>query len=122
MREKGSFLRLKWAIFCHVIDNWGDLGVCWRLACNLAERGQQVRLFVDNPEILQWMAPGGADGVEQLTWTTNQVPEAAIARKEQMDDVLIEAFGCKVPPDYLEEFARRTRRLGRSGKIGRAHV
>ncbi|HOE42089.1 MAG TPA: elongation factor P maturation arginine rhamnosyltransferase EarP, partial [Rhodoferax sp.] len=23
---------LHWDIFCHVIDNHGDIGVCWRLA------------------------------------------------------------------------------------------
>ncbi|HEY8974349.1 MAG TPA: elongation factor P maturation arginine rhamnosyltransferase EarP, partial [Burkholderiaceae bacterium] len=40
---------LRWDIFCRVIDNFGDIGVCWRLACNLAERGQRVRLWVDDP-------------------------------------------------------------------------
>ena len=24
-------------IFCRVIDNYGDIGVCWRLACNLLQ-------------------------------------------------------------------------------------
>ena len=23
---------LRWDIFCNVIDNFGDIGVCWRLA------------------------------------------------------------------------------------------
>ena len=38
---------LRWDIFCQVIDNHGDLGVCWRLATALAAREQQVRLWVD---------------------------------------------------------------------------
>ena len=38
---------LRWDIFCRVIDNHGDLGVCWRLASQLAARGQQVRLWVE---------------------------------------------------------------------------
>jgi len=37
-----------WAIFCRVIDNHGDLGVCWRLASQLAARGVKVQLYVDD--------------------------------------------------------------------------
>jgi hypothetical protein len=25
-------MQLHWDIFCRVIDNFGDIGVCWRLA------------------------------------------------------------------------------------------
>jgi len=36
-------------IFCSVIDNYGDIGVCWRLARQLAhEHGLAVRLWVDD--------------------------------------------------------------------------
>ena len=36
-------------IFCAVVDNYGDIGVCWRLARQLAnERGIEVRLWVDD--------------------------------------------------------------------------
>jgi len=36
-------------IFCRVIDNYGDIGVCWRLARQLAHgHGWQVRLWVDD--------------------------------------------------------------------------
>ena len=64
---------LLWDIFCRVIDNHGDLGVCWRLSCDLAARGQQVRLWVDDASALQWMAPGALQGevpgVRVLPWT-----------------------------------------------------
>ena len=33
---------LLWDIFCQVIDNHGDVGVCWRLARELAARGHTV--------------------------------------------------------------------------------
>jgi hypothetical protein len=33
---------LRWDIFCRVIDNHGDLGVCWRLCADLAQRGHSV--------------------------------------------------------------------------------
>jgi hypothetical protein len=46
-----------WDIFCTVIDNHGDLGVCWRLTCQLLAHGQSVRLWVDDASALAWMAP-----------------------------------------------------------------
>ncbi len=59
---------LQWDIFCRVIDNFGDIGVCWRLATQLAGQGQQVRLWVDDASALQWMAPEGCPGVEVRAW------------------------------------------------------
>ncbi|MBY0444112.1 MAG: elongation factor P maturation arginine rhamnosyltransferase EarP, partial [Burkholderiales bacterium] len=39
---------VRWDIFCRVIDNYGDIGVCWRLARQLSfEHGFAVRLMVD---------------------------------------------------------------------------
>ena len=46
-----------WDVFCRVIDNHGDLGVCWRLSVDLASRQHRVRLWVDDPTALAWMAP-----------------------------------------------------------------
>ncbi|MBQ1657320.1 MAG: elongation factor P maturation arginine rhamnosyltransferase EarP, partial [Rhodocyclaceae bacterium] len=35
-------------IFCKVVDNFGDAGVCWRLACELHRRSQAaVTLWID---------------------------------------------------------------------------
>ncbi|MGI4860408.1 MAG: elongation factor P maturation arginine rhamnosyltransferase EarP, partial [Janthinobacterium lividum] len=40
-------------LFCTVIDNYGDAGVCWRLARQLTdEYGWRVRLFIDAPGAL----------------------------------------------------------------------
>src|ERR1700710_2942462 len=45
-------------IFCAVIDNFGDIGVCWRLARQLsAEHGWQVRLFVDDLKAFHALCP-----------------------------------------------------------------
>ncbi|WP_313335498.1 elongation factor P maturation arginine rhamnosyltransferase EarP, partial [Comamonas sp.] len=75
-----------WDIFCQVIDNFGDIGVCWRLAADLARRGCQVRLWVDDGSALAWMAPQGAPGVTVHPWP-GAVPASGIA------DVVVEAFG-----------------------------
>ncbi len=93
-----------WDIFCKVIDNYGDIGVCWRLSANLAARGQRVRLWVDDPAALVWMAPCGCDGVEVRAWTeplpTDSLPPG---------DVLVEAFGCDAAPEYISNYLYWTR-------------
>ncbi|MDD2846302.1 MAG: elongation factor P maturation arginine rhamnosyltransferase EarP [Rhodoferax sp.] len=98
---------LRWDIFCRVIDNFGDLGVCWRLACHLAGRGQVVRLWVDDLSALPWMAPHGAPGVEVRAWTA-PVDMTDITPGE----VLLEAFGCEVDEGFVAGYARNLRTSG----------
>ena len=92
-----------WDIFCRVIDNHGDIGVCWRLAAELAARGQSVRLWVDDSRALAWMAPGALQGhwpgVNVLDWARSG--DAATLASITPADVWIEAFGCDIPPDFL---------------------
>jgi uncharacterized repeat protein (TIGR03837 family) len=92
---------LQWDVFCRVVDNFGDIGVCWRLAADLAARGERVRLWVDDARALAWMAPGGAAGVELQAW-----PEAEDDVRP-IGDVVIEAFGCELPPAVLVRIAER---------------
>ena len=87
---------LRWDIFCRVIDNFGDIGVCWRLACNLAQRGQTVRLWADDLSALDWMAPHGAPGVEVRAWTTPLDLTGILP-----GDVMLEAFGCEIDIDFI---------------------
>ena len=35
-------------IFCKVIDNYGDIGVCWRLTRELTDLNKSVNLYVDD--------------------------------------------------------------------------
>jgi len=89
-----------WDVFCRVVDNFGDIGVCWRLACDLAGRGQRVRLWVDDPAALRWMAPLGTAGVDVRPWLpTTEFPPPG--------DVVVEAFGCDPPPAVLGAMAAR---------------
>ncbi|HYA65117.1 MAG TPA: elongation factor P maturation arginine rhamnosyltransferase EarP [Burkholderiaceae bacterium] len=82
-----DFESLRWDIFCHVVDNFGDIGVCWRLASQLARRGQSVRLWVDDPSALRWMAPSDRGSVQVLA---AQPSDAAY----EPGDVVVQAFGC----------------------------
>lgn len=90
-----------WDLFCRVIDNHGDLGVCWRLARDLAARGKQVRLWVDDARALAWMAPPPRPaGIELRAWPDGDVPV-------QPGDIVIEAFGCDLPEPFVARMAAR---------------
>lgn len=101
MPRKTPTPKLRWDIFCRVIDNFGDLGVCWRLACDLATRGQTVRLWADDASALAWMAPQGAPGVEVRTWTA-PLDISGITPGE----VMLEAFGCDIDESFVAEYAK----------------
>ena len=92
-----------WDIFCHVIDNHGDLGVSWRLARQLAHAGHAVRLWIHDASALEWMAPKTADA----SWPGIQIrPWALASDTDTLDhlppaDIWIEAFGCTLPDTFL---------------------
>ncbi len=86
---------LDWDIYCRVVDNLGDAGVCWRLAADLAARGHRVRLVIDDPQPLAFMAPHGAAGVAVQRWPGSG----------PCGDVVIEAFGCAAPTAAVDAMA-----------------
>ncbi len=89
----------RWDIFCRVIDNHGDIGVCWRLSAELAARGHAVRLWVDDASALRWMAPRGAAGVAVAAF------DAAAAAGVVPAEVVVEAFGCDPPAAFVARMA-----------------
>ena len=95
--------RQLWDIFCTVIDNHGDLGVCWRLTRQLRDAGQRVRLWVDDASALGWMAPTAAQepGIEIHPW--QQASDAATLAALAPADVWIEAFGCEIPEAFVAQ-------------------
>lgn len=96
-------------IVCHVIDNYGDVGVCWRLARALASLGQQVTLWVDDLTRLQRLRPSvdtlraeqALDGFMLRHWSAAAAPLPAA-------DVVISAFGCRLPEATLQHMAAMT--------------
>lgn len=99
-----------WDIFCTVIDNYGDIGVTWRLARQLQhEFGQSVRLWVDDLASFARLCPDldptrdeqPQHGVTLRRWPTAFPNDIATA------DVVIEAFGCQLPDGYLASMAAR---------------
>lgn len=102
---------LLWDVFCQVIDNFGDIGVCWRLSADLASRGHAVRLWVDDPSALQWMAPGALEGtwprVQVRPWT--QLRDTDLLRTLSPAQVWVEGFGCEIAPEFIASYLYSTR-------------
>ncbi len=95
----------RWDIFCAVVDNYGDAGIAWRLARELAaEHGLSVRLFCDRMHTLARIAPDvdpGFDvqsvrGVELRRWDGPSGRDAPA-----IGAVIVEMFGCGLPEAVL---------------------
>lgn len=97
-------------LFCRVIDNYGDIGVCWRLARRLTRGcGWDVRLWVDDlvsfariqPDIAVGAARQVCQGVDVVRWS--ETPDPALAAR----DVVIETFACDPPAAFLDGMRQR---------------
>lgn len=102
---------MRWDIFCNVVDNFGDIGVSWRLARQLAaEHAASVRLWVDDLVVFKRLAPAldaeadvqSLGVVEVRRWLT---PFPAV----EPAAVVVETFGCELPASYVEAMAARAR-------------
>lgn len=101
---------LSFDIFCRVVDNFGDIGVCWRLARQLAQQPHrhEVRLWVDDlhsfsriaPQLSTSEAQQRIQDVDIVHWTSNApcLPPHA---------VVIEAFACDPPAAFIKAMAQR---------------
>lgn len=88
-----------------MVDNYGDVGFCWRLAVALNRLGiGRVLLITDRLDVLDALrGEQHVAGVAVLPWKTaeeswrlNGVPI------NQRADTLIEAFACDPPASYLQ--------------------
>ncbi len=102
-------MRPDWDIFCNVIDNYGDIGVAWRLARGLArDHGLEVRLWVDDLAAFRRIWPAvdarapeqRCEGVTIRIWSAS-FEAVAPARR------VIEAFGCALPDAYMTAMAEQ---------------
>lgn len=93
-------------VFCKIVDNYGDIGVCWRLSKQLAhEHGLAVRLFIDDFETASRIIPtllptANSQTVDQVNVTP--WPESA----HPLPDLVIENFSCGVPDSYAKQVAK----------------
>jgi uncharacterized repeat protein (TIGR03837 family) len=99
------------AIFCKVVDNFGDIGICWRLARQFhSEHGLAVTLWVDDlasfrriwPQVDVDAAEQIVDGVRVLHWRDQD----GTFQPLDVADIVIEFFGVDIPPGYIAAMAQ----------------
>ena len=92
-------------IFCKIVDNFGDIGVCWRLAKQLAnEQHCKVRLLIDDFAVASKIIPTIninkesqlIDNIEIISIKKGNITPA---------NVVIETFACGLPDAYLQQLA-----------------
>lgn len=94
-------------IFCEIIDNYGDIGVVYRTAKELQKifPKSKIRVFLNrldefkkiNSQVLD-LPSQNIDGIEYITfdYLRDNANELLTAQ------VIIEAFGCQIPEEYME--------------------
>ena len=95
-------------LFCRVVDNFGDIGVSWRIARQLhQEHGWRMRLWVDDLSAFKRIEPGlditllqqEIRGVDIRSWR----PEMP-AEKNDLPPypIVIAAFSCELAQDWMQ--------------------
>jgi uncharacterized repeat protein (TIGR03837 family) len=99
------------AIFCKVVDNYGDIGICWRLARQFhQEHGIAVTLWVDDLRSFQRIWPSVdahaavqmREGVQVRHWNGQD----GVFSPNEVADIVIEFFGVDIPPGYIAAMAQ----------------
>lgn len=102
-------------LFCRVVDNFGDIGVCWRLSRQLqGEHGTAVTLWVDDLRSFQRLCPAvdparerqQVEGIAIRHWRA----EFGDLFQEPLPDLVIEAFACELPDAYVRAMAQAARK------------
>ena len=99
------------AIFCKVVDNYGDIGICWRLARQLSgEHGVAVTLWVDDLASFQRICPAidVAAEAQQVSGVTvrHWRGQDGVFAPADIADIVIEFFACDIPPGYIAAMAQ----------------
>ncbi|RZA32833.1 MAG: elongation factor P maturation arginine rhamnosyltransferase EarP [Lysobacteraceae bacterium] len=103
------------AIFCKVVDNYGDIGICWRLARQLwREHGVGVTLWVDDLASFRRIRPAVDTDAD-----TQEIEGVLVRHWRGQDgsftpgeiaDIVIEFFAVDIPPAYVAAMAQRAPR------------
>ncbi|GAA0661632.1 elongation factor P maturation arginine rhamnosyltransferase EarP [Rheinheimera tangshanensis] len=100
-------------LFCSVVDNFGDIGICWRLARQLQNEHQwQVTLWVDDlasfQKICHSVNPSLASQWQHDVMVRHWTAVLPTLTESDKPDLVIEALACTIPPSYLQWMASFT--------------
>jgi len=109
---------LKVDIFCQIVDNFGDIGITWRLSKQLSKTElYSVRLWIDDantakniiPQLNPALLSQAIEGIQILHWQATpieQLPDSSYWNTPA--EVVIEAFACNIPQDYQKQMPQHT--------------
>jgi len=99
-------------IFCHVIDNFGDAGVVYRLAkeYQCAFPKAKIRIFTDGMAAFQAVCPQiqpycNQQTVENIHYLDYSLLTDDFVASLTIPELIIEAFACDIPEIYLQKAA-----------------
>ena len=83
-------------IFCQVIDNYGDVGVAYRLAREFKRvyPNKKLRFVINQTEELNLIRK--SEDIEIILYKD-------ISKIENSADLIIESFGCEIPKEYMDK-------------------
>ena len=96
-------------LFCDIIDNYGDIGVVYRLGKELHNKNYKVRIFVNKLNEVAKIIRGFDSnlsqqiykGIEFLNFDNFEITNTA--------EVIVEAFAVDIPESYLEKLSTNTK-------------
>ncbi|SFS92349.1 conserved hypothetical protein, PP_1857 family [Succinivibrio dextrinosolvens] len=86
-------------VFCDVIDNFGDAGVCLRLCRDFSKKNFEVRLFCNNVNILNKITNSEDDSnrfLSLFSWSDDTVDY-------EPSEVVIQAFSVRLPDNLIKK-------------------
>ncbi|AFN35695.1 elongation factor P maturation arginine rhamnosyltransferase EarP [Taylorella equigenitalis] len=96
-------------IFCNVIDNYGDIGVSWRLskALPLYINPTKVRFFTNKKSTFKTLVPK----LNEKNIVVEFYEDLHDAKFQDLipADLVIEAFGCDLPQTYIKNMPSNTK-------------
>ena len=89
-------------IFCQVIDNYGDVGVAYRLAREFKRvyPNKKLRFIITQMEELNLIKK--SEEIEIITYQD-------ISKIENSADLIIESFGCEIPKEYMDRALKNSK-------------
>ena len=89
-------------IFCQVIDNYGDVGVTYRLAREFKRvyPNKKLRFVINQTEELNLIRK--SEDIEIILYKD-------ISKIENSADLIIESFGCEIPKEYMDKALKNSK-------------
>lgn len=94
-------------IFCRVVDNFGDIGVLWRLSKQLCHEYQyKIRIWVDDlnvaGQLISQLDPKlSKQIIEQIE--IHHWSNASNFKNTDVANIVIEGFACELPEAYIQK-------------------